>query len=93
MEDLTTPEQKMRAGRIREALAVYKKAEDMINIGAYVAGSNPQIDQAIKLIQPIRSFLAQAITEGCSMEESIQHMTALLEANDAEQPVEQVNSY
>ncbi|MBF0455751.1 MAG: FliI/YscN family ATPase [Magnetococcales bacterium] len=84
MEDLTTPEQKEMAGKIREALAVYKKAEDMINIGAYVAGSNPQIDHAIQLIEPIRAFLKQSIGEGCSLEESIQHMTAILEANPLE---------
>ncbi|MBF0447753.1 MAG: FliI/YscN family ATPase [Magnetococcales bacterium] len=83
MEDLASPEQKAMAGKIREAIAVYRKAEDMINIGAYAAGSNPQIDQAIKLMQPIRLFLSQAITQGCSMEESIQHMTALLEIGRA----------
>ncbi len=83
MEDLASPEQKAFAGRLREALAVYKKAEDMINIGAYAAGSNAQIDNAIQLIQPIRDFLKQAITEGCGMEESVQRMIALMEANSA----------
>ena len=83
MEDLATPEQKAMAGKIREALATYNKAEDMINIGAYVAGTNPQIDQSIRLIEPIRAFLKQAIIEGCSMDESLQRMAALLEAHSA----------
>jgi flagellum-specific ATP synthase len=83
MEDLTSTEQKGMAGTIREALAVYKKAEDMINIGAYSAGSNPQIDQSIRLIEPIKQFLKQSINEGCSMEDSLRHMAALIEANSA----------
>jgi flagellum-specific ATP synthase len=88
MEDLATQEHKILAGKIRENLAVYKKAEDMINIGAYVAGSNPQIDLSIKLIEPIKAFLTQAITEGCSMDDSINHMMAIIEANPPEQPPE-----
>jgi flagellum-specific ATP synthase len=44
---------------LRELLATYKKAEDLINIGAYVKGSNPQVDRAIEKIDAINSFLRQ----------------------------------
>jgi flagellum-specific ATP synthase len=44
-------------------MAVYKKAEDLINLGAYVNGSNPQIDQAIKKMPEINAFLRQGIEE------------------------------
>ena len=43
---------------------------DMINIGAYVPGSNPEIDLALEMNQPIRSFLQQSIDERCTLEQS-----------------------
>ena len=39
------------ANQLKETLAIYRKAEDLINIGAYVAGSNPKIDFAIEMIE------------------------------------------
>ena len=60
---ITTPEQYERAGRLRDILQVYKEAEDLINIGAYVASSNPKIDEAIALIGRIRAFLKQKNNE------------------------------
>ncbi len=51
------------AARLREVLANYKEAEDLINIGAYVKGSNPKIDYAISKIEAINSFLKQGIYE------------------------------
>ncbi|MBF0096065.1 MAG: FliI/YscN family ATPase [Magnetococcales bacterium] len=77
MESLVDVKQKRWAGRLREALATYSRAEDMINIGAYVAGSNPQIDNALKLIAPIRNYLRQAVEQGSPMEESVRQLGAL----------------
>lgn len=48
---------------IRENLAVYREAEDLINIGAYKSGSNPQIDRAIQLHPAIEEFLKQDVSE------------------------------
>jgi flagellum-specific ATP synthase len=62
--DLCTPEQLALAGRGREALATYRKNQDLINIGAYPAGSNPAIDRAIRLQEPLNSLLRQAVQEG-----------------------------
>jgi flagellum-specific ATP synthase len=59
MSDITTSTHYEKAGKLRDLLQVYKEAEDLINIGAYVSGSNPKIDQAISLIGSIRSFLKQ----------------------------------
>lgn len=70
MLNITTKEQYERAGRLRDILQVYKEAEDLINIGAYVPGSNPSIDEAIKLIGPIRSFLKQGRLESFPMQET-----------------------
>ncbi len=51
------------AGKLRELLASYTKAEDLINIGAYVKGSNPKIDKAIEKIDSINNFLRQVQSE------------------------------
>ncbi|MBF0163372.1 MAG: FliI/YscN family ATPase [Magnetococcales bacterium] len=74
MSDLAGETQKGWAGQLRESLAAYTQAEDMINIGAYVQGSNPRIDMALKLIKPIRDFLRQPVSQGCGMEESIRQL-------------------
>jgi flagellum-specific ATP synthase len=51
-------------------LAVYRKNQDLINIGAYPAGSSPVIDQAITLHLPLNKFLRQNVTEGFLAEQS-----------------------
>jgi flagellum-specific ATP synthase len=62
--DLTSPAQTELAGRARDTLATYRKNRDLINIGAYVAGSNAAIDQAIRLHEPLTRFLRQGVHEG-----------------------------
>lgn len=78
MEDMASPEHKKLAQQVREVLSVYARAEDMINIGAYAKGSNPRIDRAIRLIEPIRQFLRQTVEERSPLEESIRHMRAAI---------------
>lgn len=51
------------AGKLRSLLAVYRKAEDLLNVGAYVKGNNPQIDEAIAKIGSINAFLRQTPQE------------------------------
>ena len=63
MTDIVTDEHKMIAAEIRKNLAVYREAEDLINVGAYVKGSNPDIDRAISVIGSINEFLTQDIYE------------------------------
>lgn len=67
---ITTPEQYARAGRLRDILQVYKEAEDLINIGAYISGSNPKIDEAIALIGRVRTFLKQESNQSFPFEET-----------------------
>ncbi len=68
--DLTTPEQQQLASRARESLAVYRKNQDLINIGAYPAGANPAIDLSIQLQAPLKSFLRQPVADGFSIPQS-----------------------
>lgn len=63
MTDVISPEHKKLAGQLREHLAVYQDAKDLIDIGAYVSGSNPRIDAALKYIDGIRRFLRQDVGE------------------------------
>ncbi|MBN1826865.1 MAG: flagellar protein export ATPase FliI [Candidatus Eisenbacteria bacterium] len=63
MIDVVDPEHQEQAARVREVLATYREAEDLINIGAYVKKSNPRIDFAIERIETIRSFLRQGMRE------------------------------
>jgi flagellum-specific ATP synthase len=62
--DLLQPPQISLTAAAREHLATYRRNQDLINIGAYPAGSNPAIDQAIALHDPLTRFLRQGVTEG-----------------------------
>jgi flagellum-specific ATP synthase len=68
--DLTTPDQQQLTARAREALATYRKNQDLINIGAYPAGTNPAIDLSIHLHEPLKAFLRQGIDEGVATGQS-----------------------
>ena len=60
------------ANRLRNLLAVYKESEDMINIGAYQTGTNPEIDEAIYFYPRISSFLKQGIRERFTFDETME---------------------
>ncbi len=71
MIEVVSPEHRQLAIEIRSVLATYRDAEDLVNIGAYVQGSNPDIDRAIRLMPKVRSFLQQDLkvrTEFSTME-------------------------
>ncbi len=70
-------EHKLQAGQIRELLAAYQKAEDLINIGAYQLGSNKVIDLAIARHEEILAFLKQSGEEETSFNDSIQKLLAI----------------
>ena len=77
-----TPEDKATADyvaqKFREALATYREAEDLINIGAYKQGSNPKIDKAVKLIDGLTDYLRQAVTEPAEINRCIRELQGLL---------------
>jgi flagellum-specific ATP synthase len=78
MRDIVSPEHMQLNGRVREILATYKEAEDLINIGAYVEGSNGKIDYAISQIDAILDFLQQGMNDSVTMETTVQALTNLL---------------
>lgn len=63
MTDVVTPEHLARAIELRRLMAAYRDAEDLINIGAYVPGSNVEIDRAMRLMPQINRFLRQGLRE------------------------------
>ena len=64
--------------RMREMIAVYRDAEDLINIGAYRQGTNPKIDDAVRLHQAIEEFLRQDVEEATSIEDCARRMVQIL---------------
>lgn len=66
------------ARRMRELIAVYREAEDLINIGAYKPGSNPKIDEAIRLYPEIEAFLRQDVEDATSIEDCARRMVQIL---------------
>ena len=63
MTEVVSPEVQAAGGALREALAILRANEDLIAIGAYARGSNPQIDAAIALRPEIDRFLRQGLTD------------------------------
>ena len=70
MTDVVTKEHREAAQRMRALMAVYKEAEDLIHIGAYVKGSSKKIDEAIQKIDAINDFLCQGVFDVTSFEET-----------------------
>lgn len=79
MPAITTAEHRKAAQKILDILATYREAEDLINIGAYVKGSNPRIDRAISKIEAIRSFLKQSPDERAAYDDSLKRLTEVVQ--------------
>ena len=71
MSQISTKEHKKMSGRLKNVLATYNEAEDLINIGAYKKGSNKNIDYAISKIDAVNAFLMQQTDEKYSFEEEL----------------------
>jgi len=74
MRDIVSREQIEAAKKLINILAVYRRAEDLINIGAYVRGSNPEIDKALAKIEAVNSFLRQDVEEKAPFEASLKRL-------------------
>jgi FliI/YscN family ATPase len=86
---IATPPQKDAARRLRQALAVYRDSQDLIQLGAYVAGSNPVLDSSIRLRPELLEFLRQDHASNSSREETLSRLNQLaarLEAGRLEVP-------
>ena len=77
MSSIVGREHKAAAGKLKNVLATYNEAEDLINIGAYKKGSNQNIDYAIDKIDQVNRFLMQDVEEKFDFEASVQLMEQL----------------
>lgn len=79
MKDVSTKEEIDLAGRVKELISVYREAEDLINIGAYVKGSNPKIDRAISKIDDLNNFFRQGIWELVDHADAIRQLSEIMQ--------------
>jgi flagellum-specific ATP synthase len=79
MSQIVEKEQKIAVGKLKNVLATYNDAEDLINIGAYKNGSNPSIDYAIEKIEAVNEFLMQQVDEKIEFEDTVQRLESLFE--------------
>lgn len=77
MSAIASKEQKELAGKLKNCMATYAEAEDLINIGAYKAGSNKDIDYAISKNSQVNQFLLQRTDEKFTFEEEIEMLTGI----------------
>lgn len=71
MPSIVNSEHKFLANKLRKHLSVYEQAEDLINIGAYTMGSNPDIDASLRVINKINDFLVQGVDESYELSQTI----------------------
>ncbi len=83
MRAVTTPEHTAWASKLREWMAAYNQAEDLINIGAYVRGSNARIDTSIVVQEKILDFLKQGIGDAANFSDSLANMRAIVQSAEA----------
>src|SRR5262249_37617881 len=77
-QDICQPEEIELAARAREHLALYRKNEDLVSIGAYQKGANPALDQSIALQEPLRQFLRQGVRERSDRTEAYARLRKIL---------------
>lgn len=79
MSQIADREHKRAAGRLKNVLATYNEAEDLINIGVYKKGSNPDIDYAISMNKQVNEFLVQEMEEKVDFEDSVDRLKKMFE--------------
>ncbi|MBW8307669.1 MAG: flagellar protein export ATPase FliI [Thiobacillus sp.] len=77
MQGITAPEHQQRAHRLKKLVSRYERSRDLINVGAYAAGTDPLLDEAIKLQAGIEAFLQQNISEHSTVQQSLNALEAL----------------
>lgn len=77
MGDVVESEHRRAANWFIELLAAYKRTEDLINIGAYVAGTNPVVDEAVEKIGAFNEYLRQDVETGCDFKGSLEMLHEL----------------
>jgi flagellum-specific ATP synthase len=77
MPNTTTPEQVAWASRVRALIATYRENEELIRLGAYKQGTDPEVDAAIAAHKPIDAFLRQVVDDATEWQDCLQRLAAL----------------
>ena len=86
--DLLSVEDRELMGNARENMAVHRKSQDLVSIGAYQAGSNPQIDRALQLHEPLNGFLQQSVDDTFHREQSWEALRTVMQPDGSAEPVQ-----
>ncbi len=79
MSSIVAPEHRRAAGKIRQMMSVYQDNQDLLSIGAYKSGSNPELDEAIRHMASINSLLQQAVDHKVHFDETVRQMIAIVD--------------
>jgi flagellum-specific ATP synthase len=79
MQNITTPEHQHLARRLKKLYSRYERSRDLINVGAYAAGTDPLLDEAIRLQTAFEAFLQQNISERSDVRASLAELEALFQ--------------
>lgn len=81
MDDIVTYQHKKGASELKSLYATYKESEDLINIGAYVKGSNHKVDYSISMIEQIKDYIKQDVMEESEFDDAVKKLTNLFAKN------------
>jgi flagellum-specific ATP synthase len=70
--------------RARQVMATYADMEELIRLGAYRAGTSPEVDEAIRLHKPLEAFLAQSKEEATRLAECYQRLAQIMSVSETE---------
>ena len=82
MNDIVTPEHTALARDFRRVFAVYQQNRDLVSVGAYQAGSDPEIDRAISLIDGLKGYVVQTMDEAVDFNSSLDALGYVMNANN-----------
>lgn len=77
MPDVTQDAHREASGKLLKSMAIYKESEDLVNLGAYAKGANPELDQAIAIYPELQKFLVQAVAEKSEFAAGLDRMRGL----------------
>ncbi len=83
MTDIIGQSQQRQARHFKQLYAVYRQNQDLVSVGAYTQGSDPQLDEAIAMLPRIKRFLRQDMNDCVSMEDSVQQLEQALGGDPA----------
>jgi flagellum-specific ATP synthase len=87
MTDVVTPDHRTLSRRVREILSAHKDAADLIEVGAYVSGTNPRVDAALRCIGELNAFLCQEPGERFALAETLTRLRKALDGKPIATPV------